>query len=306
MTEISDSQNPEIKKNKSDKKKQSFLTKFVIILSLIFFGYLGFKYWQIKQAQQAGAKAEVEKLDNVDSEIFDLSDEYGKPQDHDQNHQDLPDLTVNELKEKGAEFIYQMLLKNQVQINDLRDQIQLIKSEILKYKNQEKIGRMIFTYVGLRQEFYASEPYDESLKNFEMLGAFDEILSGRVAKLKALLPDFIDQKSLIRNFSDLIPELIASKTYNPNAGIISNIRHNISKLIVVRKIDEINSKDVDGIIAKTEKLLREENYQEALNLLLSLDQSYNQILSEFLSDLNVAVEVQKIDREILNYLKSLS
>jgi len=43
-----------------------------------------------------------------------------------------------------------------------------------------------------------------------------------------------------------------------------------------------------------------------MDSLLSLDQSYNQILSEFLSDLNVAAEVQKIDREILNYLKSLS
>jgi len=298
MTEVSDSQNPEIKK---DKKKQSFLTKFVIILSLIFFSYLGLKYWQIKQEQKAQARAENSKLDNVDSEIFDLSDEYKKSQE-----QELPDLTVNELREKGAEFIYQMLLKNQVQINDLRDQVQGLKGEILKYKNQEKIGRMIFAYVGLRQDFSSGEPHEEALKNFEMLVTFDEVLSAKVAKLRSLLPNHLNQKELIRTFSDLIPELIATKTYDPNAGIISKIRYNISKLIVIRKIDETNSKDVDGIIAKTEKLLHEERYQEALNSLLSLDQRYNQILTEFLNDLNVASEVQKIDREILNYLKSLS
>jgi predicted negative regulator of RcsB-dependent stress response len=299
MTEVSDSKNLEIKK---DKKRQSFLTKIVITLALIFFSYLGVNFWQNKQAQKA--QLEAAKSENSGGDIFDISDEYKKSPD--QNEHELPDLTVNELKEKGAEFIYQMLLKNQVQINDLRDQVQLLKSEILKYKNQEKIGKIIFTYVGLRQDFYEGEPYEAALKNFEMLIVFDGFLPAKAAKLKSLLPNFIEQKALSRNFSNLIPELIAAKTFDPSAGIISKIRYNISKLIVIRKIDENDSGDVDAIIAKTERLLREENYQEALNSLLSLDQSYNQILAEFLNDLGIAVEVQKIDYDILNYLKSLS
>jgi hypothetical protein len=43
-----------------------------------------------------------------------------------------------------------------------------------------------------------------------------------------------------------------------------------------------------------------------MNSLLSLDQNYHEIIKDFLNDLSIAVEVQKTDQEILNYLKSLT
>ncbi len=300
MTESLDAKNQE-NKNNSTKKRQSFLTKLIILVSLILFGYFGFKYWQVKAAQKQAAKSLIEKYDNVDSEIFDLSSDHEDTDPH-----GLPDLTVNELKEKGAEFIYQMLLKNQVQIIDLREQILALKNDVKKYKNQERIGKLIFTYVDLRQKISAGKTSAEEFKNFEMLASFDENLQAKIAQLKPLLPNLQGREKLNKSFSALIPEVIAAKNFNPDGGILSKIRYNISKLIIIRRIDDKNLGDIDATITKVERLLREENYQDALTSLLSLDANYHEILKGFLDELSVSAEAQKIDGDILNYLKSLT
>jgi hypothetical protein len=300
MTESLDAKNQE-NKNNSTKKRQSFLTKLIILVSLILFGYFGFKYWQVKAAQKQAAKSLIEKYDNVDSEIFDLS-----PDHEGSDLNGLPDLTVNELKEKGAEFIYQMLLKNQVQITDLREQILALKNDVQKYKNQERIGKLIFTYVDLRQKISARKPSAEEFKNFEMLASFDENLQAKIAQLKPLLPNLQGGEKLNKTFATLIPELIAAKNLNPDGGILSKIRYNISKLVIIRRIDDKNLGDVDAKITKIERLLREENYQDALTSLLSFDANYHEILKGFLDELSVSAEAQKIDGDILNYLKSLT
>jgi hypothetical protein len=300
MTESLDAKNQE-NKNNSTKKRQSFLTKLIILVSLILFGYFGFKYWQVKAAQKQAAKSLIEKYDNVDSEIFDLS-----PDHEDADSHGLADLTVNELKEKGAEFIYQMLLKNQVQITDLREQILALKNDVQKYKNQERIGKLIFTYVDLRQKISAGKSSAEEFKNFEMLASFDENLQAKIAQLKPLLPNLQGREKLNKTFATLIPELIAAKNLNPDGGILSKIRYNISKLVIIRRIDDKNLGDVDATITKVERLLREENYQDALTSLLSFDANYHEILKGFLDELSVSAEAQKIDGDILNYLKSLT
>jgi len=300
MTESLDAKNQE-NKNNSTKKRQSFLTKLIILVSLILLGYFGFKYWQVKATQKQAAKFLVEKYDNIDSDIFDLSSDH---ESSDPNA--LPDLTVNELKEKGAEFIYQMLLKNQVQITDLREQILALKNDVQKYKNQERIGKLIFTYVDLRQKISAGKTSAEEFKNFEMLASFDENLQAKIAQLKPLLPNLQGREKLNKSFSILIPELIAAKNFNPDGGILSKIRYNISKLVIIRRIDDKNLGDIDATITKVEKFLREENYQDALTSLLSLDANYHEILKGFLDELSVFVEAQKIDGDILNYLKSLT
>ena len=145
-----------------------------------------------------------------------------------------------------------------------------------------------------------------SLKNFETLAALDENLSSKVEKLKGALPEFSNQEKLSKSFAKLIPDLIVTKNNNPNPNLISKIRRNISKLVIIRKIDGKNNGEIDSSIVEIEKSLKEENYQEAMNSLLSLNQSYHDIIADFLDDLSVAIEVQKIDQEILTYLKSLT
>jgi len=281
---------------KTPEKKGSILTKIILLIALIGGGLVAIKLWR-KDSEQ------TKQEQGLDHDIIGLAEGYA-----DQGEQeDLSDLSVNELREKGAEFIYQMLLKNQLKIEDLGAQLQALKSEVLKYRSQEKLGRMILIYVDLREKIISEKVYNEEMKSFEILSASDEVLTAKIAKLKPLLSNFASQKKLEKNFANIIPELIINKKNSvANESLVAKIQRNISRLVVLRRIDEKNPQEVDAIVVRIEKLLKQENYSDALSAALSLPADYNPILKNFLDELHSSLEVKQIDQEILNYLKSLN
>jgi hypothetical protein len=103
----------------------------------------------------------------------------------------------------------------------------------------------------------------------------------------------------------LIPEIIATKKFKKKDSWFNNFRHYLAKIIVIRKIDDENLSNVDGIIRSTEQLLKQENYNEALNVFIKIDEKYLQISQDFMSTLKDLAEIQKIDQEIFSYLKNL-
>ncbi len=281
---------------KIPEKKSSILTKIILLIALIGGGLVAVKLWQ-KGSEQTKPEQ------GLDQEIIGLVEGYS-----DQSEQeDLSDLGINDLREKGAEFIYQMLLKNQLKIEDLSAQLQALKSEVLKYRNQEKLGKMILVYVDLREKILSEKVCSEEMKSFEILSASDEVLTAKIAKLKPLLLSFASQKKLEKNFAEIIPELIINKKNSvTNESLIAKIQRNISRLIVLRRIDEKNPQEIDAIVVRIEKLLKQENYSDAFSAALSLPADYNPILKNFLDELHASLEVKQIDQEILNYLKSLN
>lgn len=288
---------------KAEKKKSYFLAKTIIVFLVILASYFGLRYWKFKALQRLNAQSEISQFDNIESDIFDLSTD---DKNHDDVHLDdskLSNITLTELKEGGAEFIYQLLLKNQVQIGDLKNDIQNLKLEFAKYKAQEKAGKIIFIYVDLREKIYAGENFSETLKSFETVVALDKNLQTKISDFKPNLEKFHGSKTLLKNFTALIPDLIATKTNNPNNSLVKKIRHNLSKLVVIRKLDS-NTETVDGIVRTVEDFLQNEDFVSALNAFALLDPSYLKISPEFLEELKAAAEVHKIDQEILLYLRS--
>lgn len=281
---------------KTPEKKGSILTKIILLIALIGGGLVAIKLWR-KGSEQ------TKQEQGLDHDIIGLAEGYADQGDQ----EDLSDLSVNELREKGAEFIYQMLLKNQLKIEDLGAQLQALKSEVLKYRSQEKLGRMILIYVDLREKIISEKGYNEEMKSFEILSASDEVLTAKIAKLKPLLSSFASQKKLEKNFANIIPELIINKKNSvANESLAAKIQRNISRLVVLRRIDEKNPQEVDAVVVRIEKLLKQENYSDALSAALSLPADYNPILKNFLDELHASLEVRQIDQEILNYLKSLN
>lgn len=281
---------------KIPEKKGSILTKIILLIALIGGGLVAIKLWR-KGSEQ------TKQEQGLDHDIIGLAEGYADQGDQ----EDLSDLSVNELREKGAEFIYQMLLKNQLKIEDLGAQLQALKSEVLKYRSQEKLGRMILIYVDLREKIISEKVYNEEMKSFEILSASDEVLTAKIAKLKPLLSSFASQKKLEKNFANIIPELIINKKNSvANESLAAKIQRNISRLVVLRRIDEKNPQEVDAVVVRIEKLLKQENYSDALSAALSLPADYNPILKNFLDELHASLEVRQIDQEILNYLKSLN
>ncbi len=287
--------------NQLPKKKKVSIKRTAILFVVLFIGYFGLRHFEIQQARKLKATSEVSKYDNIESEIFDLAEEYKSG-----SHDNFADLPLSEIQEKGAEFIYKMLLRNQQQINELKQETQGLRLEFTKYKSQEKLIKTVFIYVDFRQKLFSGAAYEDSLKSFEMVTATDQNLQEKAAKMRIALKSFAYNDKLSSDFDKLIPEIIATKSSLNETGLVAKIIHNISKLVVIRKIDGQNPHDVDGIISRTEKFLAEEKYNQALETLLTLDQNYHEVLVNFLNELNSAAEVKKIDGEILSYLKNLN
>jgi uncharacterized protein YpmS len=94
------------------KSKGSISKKIIILLALSIVAFVAFKYFTSNKKD--APKLSQDLILNSSDEIFEVSDE-DKKQDY-----DLSDLTINDMRERGAEFIYQILLKNQVQIEKSR------------------------------------------------------------------------------------------------------------------------------------------------------------------------------------------
>jgi len=285
------------------KTKPRFILKIVIFLIILFFGYV--LYGSIKQKisifdSEKNIKNTNISNSNDNSEILTLSDEY-----KDQNLEAIDSLNLAELKEKGDEFIYQTLIKNQLQIEEINEKIRQLKNDFNKYKSQEKIAKIATSYIALREKIYAGSDYSEELKNFEISIIFDDNLKNKSDKLRKNLTSFLSDEKINENFAKIIPSLITKKYQNLGNDVWSKIKYNLSKIIIIRKINNEDISTIDGMVLKIENLLHNKKYQEALDNLLLLDQSYHEIIKDFLELLSASIEVRKIDQDILNYIKNL-
>lgn len=226
------------------------------------------------------------------------------------NSIDIEEMKAGEISEKGSEFMYQLALKNQSQIDEIKTDLRNLQSDFAKYKNQDNVSKIVLSYVNFREKFFAKSDFKLELQNLEILGAQDVFLRKNFEDFKNLAPDFFSKEELIAEFSRLIPELIAIKSIksqaNKNLSFVENLRYFLAKLIVVRKINSKDLHEIDSVISMVEVNLKRQNYQEALNNLTLLEQKYFTLLHDFIEKLNVAIEAQKADESTLNYLKNLT
>ena len=286
------------------KRKLKIANVFLITLGLTLLVFLITQYYQklkIKQSNQ------TIKSESLEGDFFDISDEYKKSEN--KKDEDLPDITATELQEKGVDFFYRVFLKNQIQINSLQQEIASLRSEFTNYKNSEKSIQIIFSYIELREKLFKKNfldlDFQKSFENFDAITKNDNFLSERTNKLRASLSLVSTHREILQMFEKLIPEIIATKKFDKKDSWFNNFRHYLAKIIVIRKIDDENLSDVDGIIRSTEQLLKQENYNEALNVFIKIDEKYSQISQDFMSTLKNLAEIQKIDQEIFSYLKNL-
>ena len=286
------------------KKKLKIANVFLITVGIALVVFLITQYYQKLKTKQSN---QTIKSENLEEDFFDISDEYKKSEN--KKDEDLPDITATELQEKGVDFFYRVFLKNQVQINSLQQEIASLRSEFTNYKNSEKSIQIIFSYIELREKLFKKNfldlDFQKSFESFDAITKNDNFLSEKTNKLRVSLSGVSTHREIMQMFEKLIPEIIATKKFDKKDSWFNNFRHYLAKIIVIRKIDDENLSDVDGIIRSTEQLLKQENYNEALNVFIKIDEKYSQISQDFMSTLKNLAEIQKIDQEIFSYLKNL-
>jgi hypothetical protein len=288
----------------SHKKNNRILLKIFLIIAISFTCLMVYKNLQIKE-EIIVKKPGLTKGDNEKEEsILDISDEYKSDPE---NETTVHDLNISEIKEKGAEFVYQLLIKNQVQIEDINNQLRNFKGDFVKLKSQEKLNKLVIHYVELREKLFNGENCKTEIESYDLLSMSDEFLHNKFLIIKENQDHLITQKKLLESFKLIAGEIIINENYDEEkANLIEKLRHNFKKLVVVRKIKNLDPIQVEGIVNQAELALSEKNYQEALDKILSLDKSYFKIVENFLEDLSVMIETQNADKEIIKYLKSLT
>ncbi len=294
---------PEVSKSKV-KKNNHFLLKLFFLIVLTFTFLMIYKNLKI-QDESVIKKPKPSQIEyNKDGSILDISDEY---KNDPENETTVHDLNISEIKEKGAEFVYQLLIKNQVQIEDINNQLRSFKGDFIKLKSQEKFNKLVINYVELRDKFFKGEDCKSQIEGYDLLSISDEFLHNKFLVIKENNAQFPTQKKLLESFKSLTKQLLINENYDEKqANLIEKLRHNLKKLVVVRKIENVNPDQLEGLINQIETALLQEDYQQALAKILSLDKSYFAIIQKFLEELNIAIEVQNADKEIIKYLKSLT
>jgi hypothetical protein len=135
----------------------------------------------------------------------------------------------------------------------------------------------------------------------------DEFLHNKFLIIKENYDFLLTQKKLMESFKLIAGEIVINENFDEKqANVLEKLRYNFKKLVVVRKLKNLDPMQVEGVVNQAELALSEKNYQEALDKIMSLDKSYFKIVQKFLEDLSIMIETQNADKEIIKYLKSLT
>lgn len=285
------------------KKSNTFLLKIFFILTafvIVFLFYRNLNNQNITPNKIIDLSFNKNKDDEA---ILDIAEDL-------KNNQEttIYDLTASEIKEKGVEFIYQLLIKNQVQIDEINNQVAVIKNDLIKQRNHEKLNRLIFNYIEFREKLFMGLNYKTSEESFDLLSIGDSFLHKKFNIIKTNAAQYTTHDKIIDEFNDLSTQLIINKniTNDEKLSILDKITGNLKKLIIIKKVKNFKDGEIDGEIFFINQALNEKRYTDALNKILSLDKKYFVLVEKFLQKLNVIIEIDNADKEIITYLKSLN
>jgi hypothetical protein len=291
-------------KPNSHKKSNRILLKIFLIIVITFTCLMVYKNLQIKEEIVIKKPGLIKGVNEKEESILDISDEY---KNDPENETTVHDLNISEIKEKGAEFVYQLLIKNQVQIEDINNQLRNFKGDFVKLKSQEKLNKLVINYVELREKLFNGENCKTEIESYDLLSMSDEFLHNKFLIIKENYDFLLTQKKLMESFKLIAGEIVINENFDEKqANVLEKLRYNFKKLVVVRKLKNLDPMQVEGVVNQAELALSEKNYQEALDKIMSLDKSYFKIVQKFLEDLSIMIETQNADKEIIKYLKSLT
>jgi hypothetical protein len=293
-------------KNLGKKKfKQSlFFIKILLLILIFFIGTI--IYQNFKTEKLTNPKPAINNNNNFsngdNSAVLDISEDY-----QNNNETTLHELNLSEIKEKGAEFVYQLLIKNQVQIEELNNQVRTLKTDFDRLRNQEKFNKLILNYIDIREKIFNKIDCQIEIDSFDLLIAKDEFLEKKFSVIRENYKFMLSHQEIVKNFSFITNQLIINENYsNKNVDFLSKLQHNLKKLIIIRKISNPTKNSLEYHIVNIENFLEQRDYSSALTELLSLDKLYFPIIEKFLEDLGLVIEIKNADQDIVKYLKNLN
>lgn len=292
--------------NKQPKKGHFFIVFWLFLVACVF---IGTKYFFDEKEYNFFKKSASNQFNNIDSKIYnkenDVAQQEIKPADSKVDSEQL--VSVND--EYSSKDLYASIVRQQLQIDILQGQYLSLKSELEKVRNQDKLSKIIISFIELKDCIDAYKDCSQKLDKMILLTKSDPNMNERIADLKEALK--VNPKSkdeLKKEFRSLIPDIIAAKSGAiASQNLFDKIKNSLAKLIIIRRIDGVvanSSQNIDFVIVETEKLIDEGKYQGALNLLSNQEEKYKVVLEAMITDLQNANYLDKSLADIFDYLKS--
>jgi len=287
---------PETAKTSKKKSLISFFKNVVIAIVAVVFIYFAYSFFL--QNKNSKPKKTIQEED-----LFFLSEDAHK-------NINLDELNFAEIKEKGPEFIYQLLVKNQVQIQDLYNKINDLNQELIKYQNRQQISKIAISYFELHQKIFNNinstyQDISQHINTLELLLTENPDLQGNVDIIKSALPNFINQNLLLVNLQKIIPHFKSLQQKDIEPNFFDKIKINIAKFITFRKIKNATENSIDYKINQLELAIKQQNYNLALQIFLPLNQPENPEMTNFYNNLKAIQQIEKADIEIMKIIKNL-
>jgi hypothetical protein len=288
---------PELTKPNKKALLIAFFKNVAVAIILIVFAYFAYSFF-LQNKQSKPNKTAFEE------DLFFLSEDHHK-------NVNLDELNFAEIKEKGPEFIYQLLVKNQVQIQDLYNKINDLNQELIKYQNRQQISKIAISYFELHQKIFnnsestSSQNILQHISTIELLLTENPDLQGNIDIIKSALPNFVNQNQLLLELQKIIPHFQLLQNQNSEPNFFDKIKATITKFIVFRKIKNAKANSIDDKINQIELAIKQQNYNLALQIFLALNRTENLELASFYQHLKTMQQIEKADQEIMKIIKDL-
>ena len=254
---------PELTKPNKKALLIAFFKNIAVAIILIVFAYFAYSFF-LQNKQSKPNKTAFEE------DLFFLSEDQHK-------NVNLDELNFAEIKEKGPEFIYQLLVKNQVQIQDLYNKINDLNQELIKYQNRQQISKIAISYFELHQKIFNNSESTSSQNILQHISAIELLLTenpdlqGNIDIIKSALPNFVNQNQLLLELQKIIPHFQLLQNQNSEPNFFDKIKATITKFIVFRKIKNAQANSIDDKINQIELAIKQQNYNQLTHIFKTRD-----------------------------------
>ena len=272
----------------------------ILLILAIGTGY----YLKIENDKREASIDSLREFENIEAEIFDDGRGGVKDSRGNGSAKKFGDLTVEDLK-GDDDFLYQVLIQNQLDLRKITSHMKLLEFELAKFKSQAKLQKLIMTYVNLRELIFTGKSYKNEMQSLRLLSIGNKVLTDEVRSLQENVQNFKNFDELNDELLKISKTLIAMKENDPQGGFLDKLRFNVAKIITVRKLDSKND-EVDGVIYRLEVALKDRDCSVALNEVEKFDDKYLDVIEGFKINLKNSCKLRSIDDDIMLYLENLS
>ncbi len=205
----------------------SLKNSFILLVLVIGFGY----YLKIESDKKEVAIDSLREFENIESEIFDDGRGGAKDKRSNDSVKRFGDLTVEDLK-GDDDFLYQVLIQNQLDLRKITSHMKLLEFELAKFKSQAKLQKLIMTYVNLRELIFTGKSYKNEMQSLRLLSIGNKVLTDEVRSLQENVQNFKNFDELNDELLKISKTLIAMKENDPQGGFLDKLRFNVAKIII--------------------------------------------------------------------------